>query len=731
MRLEPCGRSWLVGNLARHQGLDVLQPAAATSDSFTMTSPPLGTFRMPSRIRPEVIPDDAIPDHVSLGVDPHPLGRPQYRHKPTVTARTGQILNEHQHLRNTGGIVRWMHERDHALKERRALSINRFEMRKLEAEAKAERSRAARARREDLADRKAEMAEMAGVAAAAPVPMPDYVRRKIEEKQTAANMQDWKRSKVAERWNEFEHLSGIKADRRYAPFKESFTREDGSQVGLRSHNGSISTALFCRLLPATHRLAFGEDKEHLLRTDMYSKKIFILDSPYIELDRSRLGVLWVDLDTDWESEEHLLAALRELLGPTRMPNLISYRWSEDGTMLESPHLFWLLPPGSEVGTTGDSHMAPQFLFHDLQRRLISLLIPLGADIGAKNRKVKNPLSPYWSLIIDDSFFLDLTMWKDFLSKPVNEDEMKRRAAIHRVTDVDGNLSESMFAWNTVLELIRVATRDAVACKCPVYAAAFARQATYEAWLLSQIKDKAIAVLKDEAVTHRILRKQCRWRAKNRKTPQVSHCNTGRDALVNAMEGHDLATRLQRAGSNTAAGQRKVSIDLMAAHILAVFKNGLPLIKSEIIKTVKSVSRSTAYTVYDDAFESVRDAIGYIANPCTTTSSTLPRLASQVIRAPDPASSAQRPVLRAPQQAARAAQPRLRWARRPVIRDNPSGLRSKYDSWSPRHRQSVLQAMADVAFRHRIAELERSTVSGAVGDGIGSTDCIRDPATTLH
>jgi hypothetical protein len=299
--------------------------------------------------------------------------------------------------------------------------------------------------------------------------------------------------------------------------------------------------------------------------------------------------------------------------------------------------------------------------------------------------------------------------------------MKRLAAIHRVTDIDGNLSESMFAWNTVLELIRVATKDAVTRKCSTYAAAFARQATYEAWLLSQIKDKAIAVLKDEAVTHRILRKQCRWRAENRKTPQVSHFNTGRDALANAMEGHDLATRLQKAGSNTAAGQRKVSIDLMSAHILAVFKSGLPMIKSEIIKTVKSVSIRTAYRVYDAALKLVTDAIGYIARPCTTTSSTLPLPASRVIRAPHPVTSAKPAVLRAPQQAARAAQPRLRWARRPVIRDNPSGLRPKYDSWSPRHRQSVLQAMDDVALRHRIAELERSTVGGAT----------RDPTTTLH
>jgi hypothetical protein len=154
-----------------------------------------------------------------------------------------------------------------------------------------------------------------------------------------------------------------------------------------------------------------------------------------------------------------------------MPNLIVYRWSEDGTELESPHLLWPLPPGSEVGTNGKNREAPRFLFNNIQRRLVSLLIPLGADIGHHNPKVKNSLSPYWSILIDDSYFVDLTQWKAFLPKS-NEEEMRHRAAIHQETS-DGDLNESNRTWNSIVTLIRAAIKKATAEKSPAHAAAMA------------------------------------------------------------------------------------------------------------------------------------------------------------------------------------------------------------------------------------------------------------------
>lgn len=679
-----------------------------------MTNPPLTAADIP-------IDDDLyVHSHVRRGLDYYPIGgKPKYRHKPTVLHAPEALPAEQRQLRNHLGIVKWMNERSNVLKEKQADSVNRFEMRKAEAANKTAKKRTARAQRLDLADRKAEMAEMAGVAPATPAPMPDYVARKIEEKQTAANMADWKRGKVHHRMLKFEHVGGIVADRDYAPFVEEITREDGSKTGLRSWNGSISTALFCRLLPATHRLAFGNDKEHLLRADMHSQKVFLLDSPYIELDRSRLGVLWVDLDTCWESEEALLDALRDLLGPDRMPNLISYRWSQDGTMLETPHLFWLLPPGSEVGTTGASREAPQFLFHDIQRRLISLLIPLGADIGARNRKVKNPLSPYWSIITNDSSFLDLNMRKDFLSKGINEAEMKRRAALHRVCDETGaEIQPSMQAWNDVLDIVKVTIKDAVTRKCPAYAGAYGRQATFEAWLLSKVMQQAITLQGDRAVIERIVRRQCAWRAKNRRSPQVSHFNRGRDEFINGMEGHDLTDKLEQAGRRTAAGQRKTSTALVVVHITAIIENGLPVTRAEVCKTIKSVSTRTAYRVYDAALRLVTDAVGYIAKPCTTTANTSPLPSSKVTCAAPRVTGAQRPVLGAPQQ-------RVRWHRRPVIRDDSGGHREKYRGWSRRHREAVLEAVAFGELRRRELAFLEAQQRSPVSRGN------RDPEATLH
>jgi hypothetical protein len=129
------------------------------------------------------------------------------------------------------------------------------------------------------------------------VPISEHGLLKIQRQQTEKNMIAVDLGKVARRWQNFEHHGGIKAS--YMPFTESFTLPDGSTNGLRSHNGSISTARFAQLLPATYRLACGNDKERLLRNTMHNRKIFVLDAPY--LDKTRLGVLVIDRDTNWEA----------------------------------------------------------------------------------------------------------------------------------------------------------------------------------------------------------------------------------------------------------------------------------------------------------------------------------------------------------------------------------------------------------------------------------------------
>jgi hypothetical protein len=648
--------------------------------------------------------------------------KPKYRHTPTVVSAQAlyRIDGEYAPLRNVGGITKWIADRDIALKARRAESLNAAEMRRLEAEAKAEKRLEDRAYRADLAKRKA---EAGGNPIPKPQPLPDYISKKLEGKQTALNMLAYGRGKVARRMHMFEHRAGIVAGRDYAPFVEKFTvtLEDGTteETGLRSRNGSLSTALFLSRLPAHHRLAYGNDKERLIRSDMSVRKIFILDMPYVELDRTRLAVLVVDLDTNWASEDALRAALLEILGPMRMPNLIAYRWSEDGTEIESPHLLWLLPPGSEVGTGGKSRQAPIHAFNKVQRALVSLLIPLGADIGHHNPKVKNPLSPYWSILIDDSAFLDLTQWKAFLPGNVSEDEMRRRAAIHQVTE-DGDLNESNRAWNTVITLIRAAIKKAVAEKSPAYAAAMAHQASFYDWLLSAIKADAIALLGDEAVIHRILRKQCAWRAEHRKLPNPLS-NRGRDRLLNQMEGANQIEKQANAGSRTRKGQRKTSVALVADAIRQAKARGLPTTGEKamagIIKDIKTVSRATAYRVYKQALKVVSDAVGYIAI-LTPTSVTTPQLpVPQVTRAPAT---------------------RIRWHRRPVIRDRqPVALPSR-SRFNVPHRvppacghPATRQNLDPVPSGHPATRSNPMPTSNATAEHRTTVLGLRSPGITLH
>lgn len=308
----------------------------------------------------------------------------------------------------------------------------------------AEQKAAQAVRRAQNKQRKLEEAAEAGEPP--PEPLSDGVKRAIEirmdKSRNAAAREFDKRSKVAERWDKFTHHGGQVADRWYVPFTEQITRPDGTITGLRSHDGSISTALFASLLPKVNALQWGNDKRKLLKFDMTQRKIFVLDAPYICTDPRRLGVLVIDLDTNWESEESLLKAIRGIVGANKMPNLVVYRFSEDGTEIESPHLIWLLPPKDEngrggcVGTTGKSDQRIVQLFHRTQRALVAKFVPIGADTGHHNvLKVKNPLSPYWNIFVNDDNFVSLSEWNNILQLNISEEEISRLAAVHQVAGV--------------------------------------------------------------------------------------------------------------------------------------------------------------------------------------------------------------------------------------------------------------------------------------------------------
>ncbi|MBN9002370.1 MAG: hypothetical protein J0H75_10010, partial [Rhizobiales bacterium] len=152
---------------------------------------------------------------------------------------------------------------------------------------------------------------------------------------------------VSKRMKRFRFDGGLVAGRETAPFVERFENDDGDSVAaIRSWLNIVSLALFSSALPKSG-IIFGRDKTKVDSASLVGlDALFARDMPYIETDRSRRCLFVVDLDGWHRSIKALRRALRKLLPPEFMPNLIVYRGSETQGGVENPHLIWLLPPGS-------------------------------------------------------------------------------------------------------------------------------------------------------------------------------------------------------------------------------------------------------------------------------------------------------------------------------------------------------------------------------------------------
>jgi hypothetical protein len=144
--------------------------------------------------------------------------------------------------------------------------------------------------------------------------------------------------------------------------------------------------------------------------------------------------------------------------------------------------------------------------------------------------------------------------------------------------------------------------------------------------MSMVRDKAIKALGAGKTTDAILRKQVACRAKHRRARLQSDVkNRGRDQFLNQMEGSNKIEKQSTAGTRTSALRRKASVQAVADVYRTALTSGIPIVKSEIIAKVKTVSHSTAYDVYDDAVQLVRSAIRYTAKTTRHSCGTATRV----------------------------------------------------------------------------------------------------------
>ncbi|WP_051949279.1 hypothetical protein [Methylosinus sp. PW1] len=165
-------------------------------------------------------------------------------------------------------------------------------------------------------------------------------------------------------------------------------------------------------------------------------KLLALDMPVIELTRLMRHGWRVDLDMDFPSMAYLRYELQKVVDRGDLPCLphIPVGFVEHDGTLRRPHLWWLLPYGSQVWYDPDDERCNKrimALFDGVVRGCTAALLHLGADISAiaNEGKGKNPLSPHWTREIwNGTAFPDLTEWAECVDTGRRYGDLARDAA---------------------------------------------------------------------------------------------------------------------------------------------------------------------------------------------------------------------------------------------------------------------------------------------------------------
>ena len=398
---------------------------------------------------------------------------------------------------------------------------------------------------------------------------------------------------------------------------EAFSEFFGEDC-LRSHLGSPSLARWAQIIPRAHRMRVGTDKEALLSTD--SKALGLL-APYVETDRKRACAIVVELDSVWKSAGQLRAKLLEILPPHMMPSLIVGRYSRDFLFCR-PHLIWLLKPGSEVWTDlftewtdddgvvhhlGDKRCKkrPLNFFRAIQRGLTALLLPIGADPACHNIwKPKNPLSPFWTTVVANDDYWPVL--KDFLAIPgfrleVDEHALAEKAAAMRAEAVGGTPSASNAAWRAVGNVLEPLVRQAFAGGDPSFMEAGKSIDMLTAWLDQRVRPVVEAELGCSDALDRVLTGRCAFAARycRRKAGKRRKLNRGRDRDA-FFDVSDTKARRAIAGQRSAKHRRAVSLHNIRKEMLVLLRSTGSIRKADFIKNVSTVSKTVAYTIFDEA-----------------------------------------------------------------------------------------------------------------------------------
>jgi hypothetical protein len=224
-------------------------------------------------------------------------------------------------------------------------------------------------------------------------------------------------------------------------------REPFTEFGLRSETlKSVAGRYFVSCVPRRGRLRGSMDKATL--AVQARSKLLSLDYPWIEANKQMLSVIRIDCDRVFDSPEHCLAELRELVGHKIpcLPHLVTGDLLPDGRY-SRPHMYFLLPQGHAVWnepTDPRCRMSIVKMFQAVSLGLTKALLDLGADPCAPTLTLrgKNPLSPYWhTLTPNDGCWPTLSDYAGWVEMCVSREILVRQAAaIQAENGIEGSNS---------------------------------------------------------------------------------------------------------------------------------------------------------------------------------------------------------------------------------------------------------------------------------------------------
>jgi hypothetical protein len=457
---------------------------------------------------------------------------------------------------------------------------------------------------------------------------------------------------------------------RLEPFSEIFNggvREDGTKLPEVVFRSQLAPALHRVMMcfPKRGAIWCGLDKTAVFR--VYSKAL-ALDYPYVVINQKMLGLMCVDLDGSFESEADLRRQLARYLTPAQMPSMAVGTWNKDTGRFENPHLIWILNDpvlnamrhkhtstvetlgpvvvkSERVVYTGSKGCRPGPIrtYHAVQRGLVHLLLPLGADAGCFNiYKIKNPLSPYWStILLNEKNYHDL---KPFFAMTWVDDDGKKRKFIGDPSDavmadalrramIKRNIkvkpTHSNLVWSTIGRLIDSTLRFGEATQEKAYLEAVQDKNTLYSYLVDRVTPEAFGEFGNADVVTDNIHSRCQFTASRWEANKPARYNEGRDAAFEpvgdrtkplrrtkaraklsdeelaaklaAMSDTELEIRakLEHAGRETRRLKRERNTIEIAEEITRIWDLGLKALPGVVIKAV-SASSATVYRLWDQA-----------------------------------------------------------------------------------------------------------------------------------